>query len=275
MTESLPLLLSPALLDEHLSAPNLLVVDLSKPAVHSQAHIPGAIALDYRRLQQGTLPAPGALPDIASIQALLAGLGISETTHVVACDDEGGGWAARFLWLLESVNHKHYSLLDGGIHAWLGAGFATEDGKRTPTAVAERTLTPNPDTQVDIDWLLEHYRDTNLRLWDARSEEEYNGIRAYATRAGHIPGAIHVEWTQLMDRGNQLRLRPLSTLREELAAAGISDQHLIITYCQTHHRSSLAWFVGRLLDLNIRAYPGSWAEWGNLSHTPFEKSDNA
>jgi len=59
-------------------------------------------------------------------------------------------------------------------------------------------------------------------------------------------------------------------MRELLAQLGIDDTKRIITHCQTHHRSGLTYFIGRWLGLDIRAYHGSWSEWGNDPDTPIE-----
>ncbi|MBT3897162.1 MAG: sulfurtransferase, partial [Gammaproteobacteria bacterium] len=44
----------------------------------------------------------------------------------------------------------------------------------------------------------------------------------------------------------------------------------IITHCQTHHRSGLTYLIGKSLGYDIKAYPGSWSEWGNHPDTPVE-----
>lgn len=271
MSTRLPLLLAPEALAEHLQDDNLVVIDLSKHQVYQQAHVPGAVHLDFRHLQRGTPPAPGLLPEADQLAALFSSLGIMPETHVVACDDEGGGWAARLLWALDMAGHQHYSLLDGGIHAWLAANLPTsgEASEPEPTDYPLESIPGEAD--VSLDYLLAHYADEDMVIWDARSEEEYSGVRAFAQKAGHIPGAVHYEWTEVMDKQRSLRLRDPDVLRAELDTLGINADKQVITHCQTHHRSSLSWFVGKLLGLNIRAYAGSWAEWGNHPDTPVEK----
>lgn len=59
MSSTLPLLLEPQTLAERLGESDLLIVDLGKSQVYQQAHIPGAVHLDFRALQKGTQPAPG------------------------------------------------------------------------------------------------------------------------------------------------------------------------------------------------------------------------
>ena len=87
-------------------------------------------------------------------------------------------------------------------------------------------------------------------------------------RGGHIPHAVHYEWTNVTNKDNSLKLRPLAVIQQELAALGIDNSKTVITYCQTHHRSGLSYLVGKLLGFNIKAYAGSWSEWGNRQDTP-------
>lgn len=247
-------------------------MDLCKAPVYAQAHIPGAIHVPFAALLSGSQPAPGLLPSTEQLSELLSWLGIDENTHVVAYDDEGGGWAGRFLWTLEVTGHSRYSYLNGGLHAWMAASLPVETTERQPLSHPLVEVLLQTDLIVDKTYLLKHLAANDLAIWDARSPEEYRGERLFAQKGGHIPGARNYEWTRAMDRQNSLKLRPLGDIQQELAALGITADKEIITHCQTHHRSGFTWLLGKILGFpRIKAYPGSWSEWGNSPDTPIEK----
>ncbi len=270
----LPRLLEPEDLLPLLDRSDLLVVDLSKQAVHQEAHVPGAIFVPFQALIHGQPPVTGHLPEAERLSQLFAWLGLHPDLHVVAYDDEGGGWAGRFLWTLDLIGHERWSYLNGGLVAWLQAGLPTEDALHQPASRPAREHRIDRRHLIDIEDLMQalERKDEDLVIWDARSPEEYQGQRQFAQRSGHIPGAINYEWTRAMDRERGLRLRPLEELRAELAACGISADKDVVTHCHTHHRSGLTWLIGRLLGFpRIRAYAGSWSEWGNHRHTPIHR----
>lgn len=265
----LPLLITPQELDRHLGQPGWLVVDLGKAGIYAQAHVPGAIHLDPRRLLHADPATPGALPEADRLSALMRDIGLADAQHVVAYDDEGGLRAARFLWVLDMLGHRHYSLLDGGIHAWLAEERAFEVEASLPRPQAFQAPLADRRNWVEIDELLSRHRDPAVVVWDARSPEEFSGERALARRAGHVPGAAHYEWHRALDTARDLRLRDLAAIRAELTALGITPDKDVVTHCQSHQRSCFTWLLGRILGFErIRAYPGAWGEWGNRDDTP-------
>ena len=121
------------------------------------------------------------------------------------------------------------------------------------------------------DYLLSRLHATDLRLLDARTREEYDGVRTLAGRGGHIPGAIHFNWLDAIDSKRNLRLKPDHELIAMLSQRDIAPEHEIVVYCQTHHRSAHSWMMLRHLGYpKVRGYAGSWSEWGNDPATPIE-----
>ena len=102
-----------------------------------------------------------------------------------------------------------------------------------------------------------------------RGADEYRGEKVLTARGGHIPGAINFEWTAGMDPERQLRIR--EDLAAELEGLGITRDKEIITHCQTHHRSGFTYLAAKALGYpRVKAYAGSWGEWGNHPDTPIE-----
>ncbi len=270
MADDLPLLIEPEALRPRLGENGLLVVDLCKDTTYQQLHIPGAIHLPYAQIVASSHPTHGLLPDADQLEQVFSAYGIGNDIRVVAYDDEGGGNASRLLWTLRAMGHTQHALLNGGLHAWANEGHPFN---RDQASVQPATFkaTPYPSAVAETEHILQRLGSDDLALWDARSVNEYRGISRFSHYPGHIPGAVNLDWLEVMDRQNNMRLKPESDLRDMLTGLGITPDKEVITYCQTHHRSSLTWFVLNYLGYpQARGYPGSWSDWGNRDETPKE-----
>jgi thiosulfate/3-mercaptopyruvate sulfurtransferase len=101
----------------------------------AQAHIPGAQFLDIGHDLSGPPGISGGrhpLPDPATLAARLGACGIGSETHVVVYDDAANMFAGRLWWLLRWLGHTQVQVLDGGLPAWLAAGYPLTDAVLTP-----------------------------------------------------------------------------------------------------------------------------------------------
>ncbi|MBO3275326.1 thiosulfate sulfurtransferase [Pseudomonas schmalbachii] len=265
---ALPLVIEPADLAARLDAAELILVDLTSAARYAEGHIPGARFVDPKRTQLGQPPAPGLLPAKADLEALFGELGHNPDAVYVVYDDEGGGWAGRFIWLLDVIGHGRYHYLDGGLHAWVAEG--RERSQEVPAAVGgPLPLTLYDEPTASREYLQGRLGAADLAVWDARSPAEYRGEKVLAAKGGHVPGAINFEWTAGMDPARALRIR--SDMAEILRQLGITPDKEVITHCQTHHRSGFTYLVAKALGYpRVKGYAGSWSEWGNHPDTPVE-----
>ncbi len=264
-------LLEPAQLAEQLGAKDLMIIDVSNPAAHQQIHLPGAVHIAPSELVSGIPPATGTLPSLDQLNALFSRIGYQSNKRIVVYDDEGGGWAGRLIWTLDILGHKKMAYLNGGLHAWVAEKRSLQKEPVFPEYSEVNLSIVNPNVRATAEDILAEL-DQGIVIWDARSPSEYNGNTQLAARAGHIPGAVNFEWTQGMDAERHYRMR--SDFAEILESLGLGRDRDIITHCQTHHRSGFTYLAGRVLGYkNIRAYDGSWSEWGNRTDTPITLAD--
>lgn len=238
-------------------------------ALWNAGHVPGAQHADLDRDLSGAPTREGGrhpLPAKDTFAARLRAWGITPQRRVVIYDDTGGRLAgARAWWLLRWAGHEGVYLLDGGWPAWQAAGQAVETDAGAP---------PMPSDWVPVfdDSMIATTADVargEAVLLDARAGERYRGEQEpMDARAGHIPGAINVPGTELLDDETKRFID-----RDELSAA-LPDDANVIAYCGSGVSACQLILacaeLGRPLP---RLYPGSWSAWSADPSRPAATGD--
>jgi thiosulfate/3-mercaptopyruvate sulfurtransferase len=258
----------------------LEVAELSKPEVakrfrildartkeqYEAGHIPHAIWVDHDNWSKSFAKDQ----DVEHWHKLIGELGITPDAHVVLYDDHSTNRAARIWWILRFWGIGDVKLLNGGWKSWIGAhGPVTQETPKVEPA--EVHLAPHPERLATKAQLLQSLPKHEFQMVDARSESEYCGESNTAKRNGAIPGALHKEWNEVIDKKTQ-RFKSPDDLAKLFKEAGIDLNRPSVTYCQSGGRAAVMAFTLELMGAkSVRNYYKSWSEWGNAEDTPIEK----
>jgi thiosulfate/3-mercaptopyruvate sulfurtransferase len=260
------LLVEPADLTKLAEKVEVRILDARPQAAYKEGHVPGAAWVDHATWSR----------DFANDQDAdkwnkhLTAVGVRPNTQVVIYDDNLSKDAARIWWILRYWGVKDVRLVNGGWKGWLAAG-----GKPANAGVILRET----DTKFQMekqrlatkDDLLKLLKDKPPQIIDARSTGEYCGTQETAKHNGSIPGAVHLEWSDLLDKKTG-RFKSADDLTKLFAGAGIDPTKPAVTYCQSGGRASVMAFGLELMGgKDVRNYYRSWAEWGNDEATPVVK----
>jgi thiosulfate/3-mercaptopyruvate sulfurtransferase len=235
---------------------------------YDAGHLPGAVVVDlHHDLAGGPGGGRHPLPTVASFVDLIGGMGISPGTMVVAYDSAGGGVASRLWWMLRSIGHSQVAVLDGGLPAWVDAGFQLSTDVYRPIPITYPTR-PAWTGIADVDTVAESLEVGGVVI-DARAPDRFRGEdEPIDPRAGHIPGAINrFHRDNLAADGTHL---PVAELAARFADVGSRP----IVYCGSGVTACHDLLALSLVGVNqARLYPGSWSEWSSDPDRPAATGD--
>ena len=223
-------------LAEHLDDPNVRVVDCDEFDPYLRTHIKNAVGIrvhhyikhpDYPSAQRDypLVAEPGVM------KALMEEMGIGDDTLVVAYDNSGSLYSTRFWWVLNYYGHTTVKVLNGGWKKWFDEGRPVSIDR--PPDAGDVTFTPQADESLvcSLDYGVGQVGNSDTVFLDVRSDGEWDGSNDRGNaRAGRVPGAVHLEWLNLITADRYRLFKPSSELRPMLEALGVTPDKNVITY---------------------------------------------
>ena len=263
------MLISVAKLENQLDDSMLRILDIRSADEYANGHIPGSVSLDMRPWMEKSL-SPEGLLDAEYWSEQVGKLGISNDHRVVICYDSLTN-AARVWWTLRYLGLKEVALLEGGWNVWAARELPT---KKKQTKVEQASFEPRfqADRLAGHDELKRAVADKGLDwvVVDARSKDEYTGRDKRGERGGHIPGAVHLEWSELLDVAGYFKTpEQLSSLFD---VKGVDAGQTVVTHCQSGGRASVEAFALELAGFpRVKNYYEGWQRWSADQEAPVEE----
>jgi len=260
------LLLTAEAFQKEAKRPNTLVIDArSSIDAWKSGHIPGSVYFHSRRdLEDETHPVEHFLIGPDEFQGFMQGLGLNTDTRVLIYDEGNALGSARLFYALEYFGFEgEISVLNGGFSAWNAAGLPLDTIPSAGT-VGNFLSRVQEARQCDLAYVRGVEPGSTRIILDVRSVGEYEGTDVRAAKGGHIPGAVNLEWSQVIAEGDVPYFKSFADIDSLYTSLGVTRDKEIIPHCHSNVRGSHAYFTLRLMGFDsVKPYEGSWSEFGN------------
>lgn len=267
---------SPEWLYAHLKDAGLIVIDCRQNShAYFTEHIPGAIYLNEAllRMHIGRIPTRWIPAELA--QVLFRNLGLEQDRPIVVYSEfrpknssapvAGDGLEAAFVaYSLARFGCRRVMILDGGLGLWKVKGhpLAQDFGESSPSGF---TVEMPIDLFIGYEECVRIKDHNDVVLLDTRPAAWYEG-RGPWRKPGHIPGAVNLPSTYLLDPDNPTLLKPEEEIHSVISDLGITPEKTIICSCGTGRTATvvfliLKWYLGYP---DVVMFEGGFTEW--VSH---------
>jgi thiosulfate/3-mercaptopyruvate sulfurtransferase len=276
-------LVTPSWLNCRLGEPSLVVLDATLPPVgvrpapdvragYVARHIPGAVFFDIEEFSDHSTSLPHMLPSPEEFSDRASALGIGDEATIVIYEQESVFSAPRAWWMFSAFGARDVSILNGGLRAWVEAGMPVESGlvRRAPARFHAKLKSEAVQDFAAIQRMISQH----VQILDARSSGRFAGTAPEprpGISSGHMPGAVSVPYTELVDQGHLLAVEKL---REVFHAKGVDLERPISTTCGSGVTAAviaLGLEIAGAKDVSL--YDGSWADYAQHPEAVIELGD--
>ena len=185
-------------LEKILKQPHVKVLDASYNLAPSTAGIPGARDFNIDDVADPVATFAHTIPTEEIFASKVRALGIGNDDLVIVYDRSGIAMAAaRAWWMFRLFGHDNVKILNGGLPAWMKAGYAAGAKAADIPVPASFTAKLRPELLKKVGQIADNLLRKEFTVIDARDSKRYE--------AGHIPDSLNLPYATLVDADGALK----------------------------------------------------------------------
>ncbi len=254
----------------------------AKKLVETGGHLAGALSVDFGKIRENkTIDGKKIVAQLPSAEYFTkvmddAGLNTGKPIVIVptGATVDTMDMATRLYFQLRYFGEprSQVAILNGGVNAWLQAGLPVTTTKVSTAKGDWKATGEDHEILATLEQVKKGLSSGSDQFVDARPTAQFLGIvvkRPVDAAGGHLAGARSFPTDAIVKPvGAAHEFMSAADYRKIYAEFNIQPNASTITYCNTGHLASGAWFVDHeiLGNPKTRLYTGSMTEWTNLGN---------
>ncbi len=250
--------------------------------VQTGGHLEGALSVDFGKIRKDKIvdgkKIVAQLPTAAYFTQVMDSAGLDQGKPVVIVPTgqnvDSMDMAARLYFQLRYFGEPEgqVAILNGGVNAWLQDGLPVSTQPIVATRGNWSAGATDAGLLATLEQVKQGLRSGSDQFVDARPIAQFLGIvvkRPVDAAGGHLPGARSLPTEAIVKPvGAAHVFMSAADYRKIYAEFNIQPDAATVTYCNTGHLASGAWFVDHeiLRNPRTRLYTGSMTEWTHLGN---------